>query len=94
VLDSHNREIGLTAELLECRQQLAAARAALLDGATMLNTIMERRDDELRGSAWGDVDNVRLDLARAAGGSIKNIAIKSVCFIYPLIVLPVSQCGQ
>ena len=46
-------------------------RAACLDASTRINEIMDRRDGELRGAAWGDLDNLRLDLglaAKAAGG--------------------------
>ena len=56
-------------------EQLAEARATCLDASKMINTVMERRDGELTGTAWGDLDNVRLDLMRAAeaGGEHDNV---------------------
>ena len=42
-------------------QEIERLRAALMEAAIDLNSIMERRNSELVGSVWGDVDNVRLD---------------------------------
>jgi hypothetical protein len=63
-LESANDKLGK--RISELESQLTEARAACLDASTMINTVMERRDGELTGTAWGDLDNVRLDLQRAA----------------------------
>lgn len=56
----------------ELRARLAEVEAALRDASEMLSVIMERRDGELSGSAWGDVDNVRLDLLVAAEAALEG----------------------
>jgi len=54
------------------RREIEKLRAALTEAAIYLYSIMERRDGQLTGAAWGDVDNVRLDLLQAAkaGGGV------------------------
>lgn len=50
----------------ELKDEIERLRATCLDASTRINEIMDRRDGELRGSAWGDLDNLRLDLGLAA----------------------------
>ncbi|MFH1184696.1 MAG: hypothetical protein V1755_06610 [Chloroflexota bacterium] len=53
-------------ELEVAEAEVERLRAACVDAEVVLREVLERYDDELRGAARGDVDNVRLDLLKAA----------------------------
>ena len=68
--DPQRLSAGDVVELAQMFAEIGRLRAALKEAAYDLDAVMKRRDGELTGSAWGDVDNVRLDVllaAKAAG---------------------------
>jgi len=58
----------LEADVVELKTENARLRGVCAEAASTLNEILDRHDDELQGSAAGDVDNVRLDLLLASEG--------------------------
>ena len=52
--------------LIRAESAIVRLRAECKAAEAILREVLERHDDELTGAARGDVDNVRLDLLKAA----------------------------
>lgn len=67
---THEMDVDLVENLVAevCRLRAAHQRLQTVcaEAAVTLREVLERYDDELTGSARGDVDNVRLDLLLAS----------------------------